>query len=130
MEHNIPLMRKVYEHVTKYPSSLDLGNWAYCIAGHAVRLNGEHGILRMKGFQDGIHAMDFRTGVIHNTDELAARLLGIADDEAEFLFVKASEPADVVRWLEDTLVHADMREFDLIAAGFQEDEWPIGRVIG
>lgn len=130
MEHNISLMRRVYEQITRDPDSLNQGNWAFCVAGWAVRLHGEHGIIRVPGsFADGIHAVDFRAGALHNTDELAEQLLGLSEGEAEFLFVNADNKA-AVRWLEDTIVHADMKAFELIAAGFDVDEWPIGRVIG
>lgn len=128
MNHNIPLMRRVYEQAVRDPESLNQGNWAFCVAGWAVRLHGEHGLIRVPGsFTDGIHAVDFRVGALHHTDELAERLLGLTEEEAEFLFVNA-ENRDAMRWLEDTIVHADMRAFDLITAGFDEDEWPIGQV--
>ncbi|MGY1946636.1 hypothetical protein [Nocardia asiatica] len=127
MSHNIPLMRRVYEQITQHPETHDQTTWALCVAGWAVRLDGEHGLIHRHGhLADGFQAVDFRTGRIHYTEDLAAELLGMYEEEAAGLF--ASNNRDSVAWLEDILVAHDMREFELIAAGFTEDDWPIGEV--
>ncbi|WP_063023645.1 hypothetical protein [Nocardia niwae] len=126
MSHNIPLMRRVYEQITQHPDRHDQGKWRRCVAGWAIELHGEYGFLRDSGVRDCFQVIDFRTGKVEDTEDVAARILGLMAEEASGLF--ASNNRDVVAWLEDILVAHDMREFDLIAAGFTEDDWPIGEV--
>jgi hypothetical protein len=126
MSHNIPLMRRVYEQITQNPDLHDQSKWRRCVAGWAIELHGEYGFLRDAGIRDCSEVIDFRTGQVEDIEVVAARLLGLIGEEAAGLF--ASNNQDVIAWLEDILVAHDMREFDLIAAGFAEDDWPIGEV--
>ncbi|WP_280412610.1 hypothetical protein [Nocardia asiatica] len=126
MSHNIHLMRRVYEQVTQHPDRHDQSKWRYCLAGWTIELHGEYGFLRDPGVRDCYQVIDFHTGKKEDIEVVAARLLGLWEEEAAGLF--ASNNTEAIHWLEDILVAHDMREFDLIAAGFAEDDWPIGEV--
>lgn len=128
MPYNIPLMRRVYEHITRHPDTFNQSSWTSCLAGHAIRFDWRYGLLRNDGPADGVQAIDFRTGAIHWTDELAAELLGLIEDEADYAF-KVADNRAARDWLEDIIVAHDMRELDLLAAGLTDD-YPIGEVRG
>jgi hypothetical protein len=127
--YNTILMRRVYEHVTRHPETHDQAHWNTCVAGWAVRLHGEYGLLKTGNpLTEGLHAVNFRTGRITYTDVLATELLGMDEDEANGLF--GVTEAMAVDWLEDLIVAHDMRELDLIASGYDDSDYPIGEVQG
>jgi hypothetical protein len=126
MQHNIPLMRNVYESANR---NLDQTRWRNCLAGITIRQHGYYGLLENRGAADAVQVLDFRSGAVRWTDEVAAELLGLIPDEADFAFRTATN-RQAIDWLEDILVAHDMRDFDLLATGFDESEYPIGEVRG
>lgn len=129
MEHNIPLMRKIYEQITQHPETHDQGHWCTCVAGWAIRLHGEYGFLNGDNpLNGGVQAFNFRTGEIRWTDDLAGELLGMQKEEAAGLFGVTDRMA--VDWIADILVADDMRQIRLLTTGFDDNDYPIGQVQG
>ncbi|MGW5519074.1 hypothetical protein [Nocardia africana] len=117
----------MYERIAREP--FNQSSWTTCLAGHTIRAHGEYGALRNPGPGDGVQVINFRTGAIRWTDDVAAELLGLIEDEAEWAF-KVATTAQARDWLEDVLVAHDMRELDLLAAGFDANDYPISEVQG
>ncbi len=126
MPHNIPLMRSVYESAKR---NLDQTRWRYCLAGITIQQHGYYGLLENRGAADAVQVLDFRTGTIRWTDEVAAELLGLIADEADFAFRTATN-RQAIDWLEDILIDHDMRELDLLATGFDINDYLISEVQG
>jgi hypothetical protein len=126
MPHNIPLIRSVYEQITQHPETHYQASWFECIAGWAIRLhNRDWAILT---HAQGIQTINLRTGEIRWTDAVAAELLGFEPEEAAGIFGASDRMAR--DWLEDIIVAYEMRELDLLASGFDPDEYPVSEVRG
>ena len=121
MTHNIPLMRMIHRQITTDLANHDQGDYRRCVAGWAIKLDGDWGFLRPDAdIAAGIQVLDFGTGEIGYTDVVAARLLGLVPDEARYLFHDADNRA-AVAWLEDALAAYNGRILDAL-------DWPIGEV--
>lgn len=108
---NVPLMRKVLEHITEHPEEHDQGVWAektpcgttYCMAGHTVLMAG-HEIAWSGGPTDVSNedGADHVTKSVVTPDGLtnyipyvAARELGLDRDQASMLFYDSSSIEDL-----------------------------------
>ncbi|AXK88566.1 hypothetical protein IU443_28605 [Nocardia farcinica] len=117
--YNIPLIRRVYDHLVRYPIEHNQSSWMTCIAGHTIRIHGEYALLRTGNpLTDGFQSIDFRTGALHDTEELAARLLGMADEEACGLFTCSEQ--DAIDWLGDINAAYETTILDALAADMME----------
>ncbi|NKY60407.1 hypothetical protein [Nocardia flavorosea] len=126
MTYNIPRIRGVHRHVTRNPETLDQGSWMTCLAGHTVRLYGEHGLLKHPDPRaSGVQAVHFRTGELRGTEDLAGELLGLHREEAAGLF--ACNNQDAIAWLEDILAAHDTAVWDRYVAELSGND--TGRVI-
>lgn len=128
MPHNIPLMRRVLDHITSNPGQHNQSSYRECVAGWAVRLHGDWGFLNTTGpGAMAVDAVNFRTGRVADVDDLAAELLGITEDEAEYLFHEAFNRG-AVAWLEDALASHDGKVLDWLEASLVDDDYPFGQV--
>ncbi|WP_029923907.1 hypothetical protein [Nocardia otitidiscaviarum] len=119
MEHNIPLMARVLDQITRHPDTHDQSTWCNCIAGWAVRLAGGYVFRREPGsLRDGIEVLNTATGTVEDIETVAARLLGLWDEEAKGLF--AATDTDAVHWLEDIIVTHQTKTLDQLAQRVDE----------
>ncbi len=94
MELNLPLARKVYEHITAHRAEFGMREWAVkrecgttmCIAGHAVTLAGYELAFRQTPMSHiyGEHASEVVDG--RDIEEVARQLLGLDQVKAWNLF--------------------------------------------
>jgi len=93
-ELNVPLFRKVMEHVTAHPEELDLDVWIAhrtcgtrgCIAGWTVLLSGYEPHF---GPYDSVHTGYLTTG--ERVKAVAQRELGLTDSQASDLFFATAD---------------------------------------
>jgi hypothetical protein len=89
MTINVPLLRKILEHITAHPAEWNQQNWglqtdcgtAFCVAGHAVAMTGHTLVWRgqmLVGVDDGRTAADIR--------RTAREELGLTGEQAGVLF--------------------------------------------
>ncbi|TDP29821.1 hypothetical protein [Nocardia ignorata] len=125
MAHNIPLMRRILTHITRDRASYnqsyfrhvtDRGHIELGVGGWAVTLSGGW---RWIGAPDATYG---QIQVQHNTthqirfaDQVAADVLGVDPDEANFLMWVADDRT-ARAWLEDTVIAHERRVFDQLAA--------------
>jgi hypothetical protein len=128
MEYNIPLMRRVYEHITRH--DFDQSHWTSCVAGWTVRLSRSDWTLltTTNPLTNGFQALNLCTGAIAFTEDIAGHLLGM--EPVQIAGIASATNPMAINWLEDILVEHDMREFERIAAGFDTEDYPIGEVQG
>ncbi|WP_280193274.1 hypothetical protein [Nocardia farcinica] len=113
--YNIPLVRGVLDYLRRNPIEHDQSSWMTCIAGHAIRIHGEHGLLRTGNpLTDGFQTVDFHTGRVEYTDDVAARLLGMTDEEAAGLFTSTN--SDALDWLTDIVASCETAVLNHLAA--------------
>lgn len=100
MSVNIPLLRKVMEHITTHPEEYDQREYAvrsdcgtsHCIAGWALALSGREFTYRRLQSWDHRTAADFgwaaQVGILGDCSEHdeAAKALGLEDDDAAEMF--------------------------------------------
>lgn len=96
---NVPLLRKVLEHITEHPDEHDQGVWAVttpcgtvaCLAGHAVAMSGGEFVwqypvpaeVRQFG---ATQSASFVAETGRPVSHVAQQLLGLSDEEAGDLF--------------------------------------------
>ncbi|WP_306365358.1 hypothetical protein [Nocardia sp. CC227C] len=119
MEHNIPLMACILDQITREPDSHDQSKWCNCIAGWAIRFTGGYAFKREPGsLRDAIYVVNLSTGETEAVDDVAARLLGLWEEEADGLF--ASTNTDAAAWLEDIIVTHQTKVLDQLARRVDE----------
>lgn len=86
MTVNVPLLRKVMEHITEHPEEHDQQQWcgtACCIAGHAALMTG----WQMQTFSCGSTSSYLtRDGLRDHAESIAMEELGLGRAEAYELF--------------------------------------------
>lgn len=90
---NLPLLRKVLDHIDAHPEEYDQAVWvnacgtAFCVAGHALRLEG-HAIELRREEMDGVFPRDntYLDGELVNIHDAARDALGLTNEEAYLLF--------------------------------------------
>lgn len=98
---NVELLRRVLEHITAHPEEHDQRVWArhtdcgtaMCLAGHAVTITG-HAIDYGKHSWSGLV---YLTRAGESIEDVAARELGLSDDQAENLFDPDNTRAELWR---------------------------------
>lgn len=113
-EPNLPLLRKVLEHIDAHPEEWYQSSWgihtpqsacgtAFCVAGHAVMLSGEGYTFAPDGeFYDSAELP------VHPAEE-AQKLLGLLDEEGDFLFAGSNTREHVQSIAEDIAMRASER---------------------
>lgn len=105
---DVPLMRKVLEHISEHPDEHDQADWAirtacgttYCFAGHTVMMRGheidwslgdasEDSAGSVKG------AVRIEGGWENRISQVAAYELGLDEDQQEGMFISAGSLADL-----------------------------------
>jgi hypothetical protein len=94
---NVPLLRKVIEHITEHPTEWSQGSWgvktpcgtSHCFAGHAIVLSGQDPV--WSSVWKGSHAVQLMVaasdkGYVDNPFTSAANLLGLHPEAALVLF--------------------------------------------
>ncbi|WP_068059255.1 hypothetical protein [Nocardia xishanensis] len=115
MPDTIPLMRKVLDHLTQNPKDHDQSKWRKCVAGWVIQIHGEYGFLYDdRPYADASEVIDFRTGETSNTEDVAARLLGLDPNEAAGMF--GVPERDALDWLSDLIAAHDSKVLDALAA--------------
>ncbi|MBF6326531.1 hypothetical protein IU451_28945 [Nocardia cyriacigeorgica] len=127
MPHNIPLMRRVLDHITAHPDQHDQSNYTRCVAGWAIKLDGYWAFLNPGAGFAAIEVVDFHTGNIEYTDDVARDLLGLDEAEAEFLILNADNQ-QARAWLEDALASHDGKVLAWLEASLVDDDYPFGQV--
>lgn len=107
---NVPLMRKVLEHISEHPEEHDQGTWAertacgttMCMAGHAVVMAGHQ--ISWPGTLDDESSADFVTEPIVVDNEttrripaVAAHELGLTEEQKDAFFYESGTIEDLWR---------------------------------
>lgn len=107
---NIPLMRKVLEHITEHPEEHDQNVWAergpcgtaYCMAGHTVVMTGHKLSWESNEFEeDEVVTESVQTPILINGEEegrisrVAAFELGLIESQWETLFLYSDTVEDL-----------------------------------
>ncbi|MFE5290394.1 hypothetical protein ACFRAQ_36070 [Nocardia sp. NPDC056611] len=117
MQHNIPLIRRVYQHATKNPESFNQSKWSKCVAGLTIELHGGYAFKREPGsLRDATEVVNFATRDTEDIETVAARLLGLWPEEAAGLF--AASNSDALDWLNDILVTHDAKAYGAHFGGY------------
>lgn len=117
MQHNIPLLRRVYQQATKHPETFDQSKWSKCIAGWAITLHGGYAFKREPGnLRDASEVVNFATRDVEDIEVVGARLLGLMPEEAAGLFAAADR--DALAWLEDIIVTHDAKAYGAHFGGY------------
>lgn len=116
---NIPLARKVIEHIEAHPeehrqeffaAKLDCGTTA-CIAGHALLLSGEYGLdaLGEDEIEFDFHRTD-GSGDFVLTSEAGQEILGLTDEQRDTLFFDLQDEDEALDYLRGLLVKAEQTD--------------------
>lgn len=113
---NIPLARKVLEHIEAHPeehaqahfaSKNECGTTA-CIAGHALLLSGAYRIDNFDG--DEFDFFEASTGKLVLPSDTAQGLLGLTHDQREELFFALQDKDEALEYLRNLITDAERRE--------------------
>lgn len=123
MEHNLPVMRAILDHITKHPYLLDQtvfrrrgdDGWVvFGLAGLAVDFAGGYQwIGNERSLYGQIQVQHSTTGRIRWVEDVAAEILGLTPDEATFVLM-AAQNVTARAWLEDTVAATERRVFDTL----------------
>jgi len=113
MAVNVPLLRKVMEHIENHPDEHNQKMWAirnecgtaYCFAGHTVIMSGWRVLFEPYG-NGNLWAgacKNPETGARVTISKAAAGLLGISPELARMLFNETNS-ADFLRFLVDEII--------------------------
>lgn len=98
---NLPLLRKVLDHIDAHPDEWYQATWgiqtersacgtAFCIAGHAIAMSGEHVVSFDSGGSMLVDGEDYivveGVGEVEAPEYIGSRLLGLTSEEADDLF--------------------------------------------
>ena len=103
---NLPLLRKVLEHVDAHPDEWTQYTWgvqttrsscgtAFCIAGHAATLAGMEPVWKTSGDYVAMDSVMDGDGNTSYVGDAAQRLLGLTPTEGQELFDGGNTRADI-----------------------------------
>lgn len=107
---NLPLLRKILDHIDAHPEEWSQANWftptecgtAFCVAGHAVAMT--EGVIGIGGWMEPASGEGWQAA--------GRRALGLTAEEADDftgLFGANNTRADVQRWAEAIAARAGER---------------------
>lgn len=117
---NLPLLRKVLDHIDAHPEEWNQAAWmtettcgtACCIAGHAIVFDGTHTLTVANDdvLVDGVSMVRGEDGRWHDAAAIVgAKVLGLTEDEAGDLFHGWNGRADVQHFAERIAARAGER---------------------
>lgn len=109
---NVPLLRKVLEHVTEHPLEHAQGHWAvrngcgsaYCVAGWTAVFEGWTPTYEDDDVSTGTFV---RAGSYHHAGDIARAALGVSDSDASVLF-RSTNSLDVLWGLAETMTDGEI----------------------